>query len=278
VETEDTDCRVEVFNTASGKRLWSVCPRGNSIEDVFLQDGRVIVVAGSEVYCLSREGKSFWTRSLPSTPGHSVLIPGKALVVVMAGRMLGLSLEDGADLWQCEVSGELWQLTAGPDSVYVMTAMEEIVDLEERRRRYEKSAPMSGQQKMARKLAGIQDEEDAELKSSMIIRRVLSVLANYDVANGKQRWNRENIRGDVHPFDNGFMLLQYIYGLDAAMSGTIPTYVNMLSASNGRRRWKTKLDTYVRAAALTGDSVVLITETTIRALRRRGFINRLTRF
>jgi hypothetical protein len=159
-----------------------------------------------------------------------------------------------------------------------MTAMEEIVDLEERRRKYEMSLPGSDQQKMMKELAGIENEQDEGAEASMKIRRVLSVLANYDSASGGERWSRKNIRGDVRPFDGGFLMLQYVYGLHSVMAGQIPTYVNMVSASSGRRYWKTKLDTYVRAAELDEDSVILITETTLRSLRRRGFINRLTKF
>ncbi len=94
------------LNASTGEEVWrkeypGVATQWGSSSTPFVAGNRVYVAGHSTVYCLGAEkGEEIWKAPTPGREVSSSPIVIDGVVVILAGRLLGLSAADGKMLWE----------------------------------------------------------------------------------------------------------------------------------------------------------------------------------
>lgn len=285
---------MNVMRANDGTPLWTGRMTSGFIDQIRLFDDRIAVLAGSHLYVLSLDGgKKAHSRLPPDT--HKVCIGGDcAAAATRSGRIVVLSTRDGRTMWEQTVGGQAWDLDIAANSLYVTAGVPKETKDRTSDGTPKSPVPLAPHEQLLKEMKsqyGAYGDED-DLRSKPECR----TLINYRLTDGRERWRRNAVVGELHVLPDGNCLL-LAQGAEAAalfISAGSGSYVSEHLQRNGKEAWHYKVQEATSALRADADTVYLLTgegrgifgtwsssETrngTIHAVRRRTFINRVRKF
>lgn len=118
------DGKLHALALADGRPRPPIDLGGLPYGDLVATGGCLLVLHSGDGHSLScldaARGASVWRRDFASEIGtFRPLVLGNTVVVGYAGRLVGITLEDGADAWSCAVDGVPRGLNADGDRLYI---------------------------------------------------------------------------------------------------------------------------------------------------------------
>jgi len=288
---DDSDFQMEVLNASDGECRWPLKLKGGVIEDVYLIGDSIILLTRQKLYCIDRAGKEIWKRDLSDIPrGICVTDVGK-VVLASSDRLIAIASDNGTEQWSTECSGHILEMIANGGSVYVRILAPKAVS--ESASAADAQRPLLPQQQMMKEIVGDMGGE-SEGEGFNIWQNTEAVLVKYDISSGNKKWDMKRMSGELTFGEGVFYIMAQPLGLVTLTSGKTETYITCHALSDAKKLWQHKIEAYASDLALTDNSVVIIAthrsgsgfsitsgvseESIIHALKRRGLINRITKF
>lgn len=289
--TQASSYEMNAIRMTDGAPLWSGQMTSGSLDQMRLFDNRIAVVAGTHLYVLSLGGEKTAHSRLPRDT-RKVCLGGDYVAAATAGGLIVVfSTRTGALAWERKIGGQAWSLDIVADSLYVTAG----IPREDADRLPDGTpkapAPRTAQQQLLEEMRSQLKDGDpgGEGDDGLGSRPEHRTLVNYRLADGKERWRRQPLVGELHVLaDGNCLLLAQGSGTQALFQSGGGSCLTEHLQRNGKELWKYESADAIFSVKAGADSVCLLTGSsraasgsnsgTLRTVRRRTLLNKVRKF
>lgn len=286
---------VRALDRITGQRQWGLRLRSDVMNGLHVSGDRVLLLASRTVYALDLSGRKVWSYDLSDSPDRFLPTEDSLVLAPGNGDLVCLNLDDGSERWRESSSGWISTFVEADEClIAVVSRPRQAASARNPDDPAVSAAPPSAEQQLLTEIMGDLGVENFGEPGFLPDNRD-SYLVAYDLRNGKSRWERPVDYPDIFVHEDECYVLEHPSGAMSALSGDERTVINAYAVDDGALHWTYDADTYLSDIAAGDGSVFMIASdtpdagplpigvdagdaaTSIRALRGRGFINRLVR-
>jgi len=282
--------QLDALDLATGDQDWGIRIETSDVLDLWWVDDQVIAATARGAYGFDREGEERWSHAWSGAPEAIECTRAEILAGIEGGALECVDLRTGSLRWTSTGQDWVTSLTPGRKVIYA-----EVEGWHEDGSSRGESAnpldvlPDTAEKQMLEEVFGFDEDEDLAPAFEGPPR-----LVAYDLRTGKVRWAQKIIGGEVFGFD-GRCFVSASSNLGAIFGSGDTSVLYACDPSDGSMLWRHKHSTAIGAFVFDNKNVYFIetvqpgqtlntfasapeARTAVCAVRRRGLLNRMTRW